>query len=260
MTDKPILFQGNMVRGILRNGKTQTRRILNPQPRIEFPNSVIVDKIRITENSPVAMFRNRTGIRQDIKLKYALGDRLWLRESWWTKCSYDDLAPRDVPETAPISYAATDLRKFSSGVGRPSIFMMKWSSRITLPVVDVRVQRLQDCSEQDAIAEGVIKAQFSVHGPRHTVPRYFIEGRKDDCHFKSAVDAYKSLWNSINGKPKPKMKDGKIDHYLSFPWDGDSGTFEHLGKPHIVTANPWVSATTFVIIKTNINKIGENHG
>ena len=88
---------------------------------------------------------------------------------------------------------------------RPSIHMPRWASRITLEIVSVRVERLQDISEEDAIAEGVYCGNVIVYSyyenGHHEVweDRYFFDGGPDEG-FESAVDAYAALWDSINGE------------------------------------------------------------
>jgi hypothetical protein len=110
---------------------------------------------------------------------------------------------------------------------RPSIFMPRWASRITLEITNVRVQRLQEISESDAKAEGIIwRGGFEPYGFTHRAdsdPRYgAIE------HFDMAREAYRKLWDSING---PRS------------WD----------------SNPWVYAVSFKIIAAERNPYrGEN--
>ena len=86
---------------------------------------------------------------------------------------------------------------------RPSIHMPRWASRITLEIVSVRVERLQDISEEDAIAEGVYceNVIVSSYYGHHEVGEYlyFFHGGPDEG-FESAVDAYAALWDSINGE------------------------------------------------------------
>jgi hypothetical protein len=107
--------------------------------------------------------------------------RLWVREAWRTEARYDAMPPRDVPESAIVSYEADYDREPNDGCRgryRPGMFLPRWASRITLRVTAVKVERLQDISEDDAIAEGCVPddrigpARFifetlwaSIHGP-----------------------------------------------------------------------------------------------
>lgn len=93
----------------------------------------------------------------------APGDRLWVKETWRTEKVYDELAPRDLPKDASVWFEADGPHPavppphdhLGPGKGRPSIFMMRYMSRLLLGVTEVRVERLQDISEADAKAEGV---------------------------------------------------------------------------------------------------------
>ena len=126
MSDHPIIFSGPMVRSLLDGRKTQTRRVLKPQPQGEQP-------------------KNWTRAN-DKAVRYAPGDRLYVREAI-NKVS----TPGDVVYRADFEAGGND----GAGLGwRPSIHMPRWASRLTLTVTDVRVQRLQDISEEDARAEG----------------------------------------------------------------------------------------------------------
>lgn len=124
--EKPILFSGAMVRAILEGKKTQTRRVIKPQPMLD------------THTRVTACYKCPYG---------APGDRLWVRETWTTHQNdkgADCLLYRaEVPD--PELYAPW----------RPSIFMPRAASRIMLEVTGVRVERIQEISEADAIAEGV---------------------------------------------------------------------------------------------------------
>jgi hypothetical protein len=110
------------------------------------------------------------------------GDRLYVRETWAAPHAYDHLPPRLIPQDARIHYAATEDR--GGLLWRPSIHMPRWASRITLEVTGVRVERLQDISEADAMAEGV-----------HYSLLEKIQAGQD----RWARHAYKKLWETING-------------------------------------------------------------
>lgn len=172
MADKPILFSGPMVRALLAGTKTQTRRTLNPQPELADGSW------RVRWGSVNRVWQD--GLNPAITpnwLRIAVGDRLYVREHWRTGGANDHLAPRDLPPewAHPIEYLAdgTDIR---NGRFRQGMHMPRWASRLTLTVSDVRVERLQDCTEADAIAEGV---SASDHWP--------------------ATMAYRDLWDRING-------------------------------------------------------------
>jgi len=172
--ERPILFSGPMVRAIIAGRKTQTRRIVKPQPEnihkiTVRPDDVLVERWPKQERS----FSN-FGRCESLKHKYGSpGERLWVRETF---CEY--------PANYPIykaDYGDGKLSPISDGIGgpwKPSIFMPRWASRITLEITDVRVERLQDISINDCEAEG-LSQDNSVGGCL----------REDYCN----------LWESING-------------------------------------------------------------
>lgn len=212
MTDRPILFSAPMVRAIIREiehpgtGKTQTRRVYAPgHHTLTMPPSP----------------------------RYAVGDRLWVREAWRVSRRWDDTPPRDLPERkmsvvleagGSIANHGDPLRWIPSdwpGAGmpewigrvRPGIHMPRWASRLTLTVTEVRVQRLQDISEADAKAEGC-SANAPIPGDPYP----------DWSQVYGAIDAYEHLWDSINADRAP--------------WD----------------SNPWVCAITFKTALGNIDQ------
>lgn len=172
MKAHPIIFSAPMVRALLEGRKTQTRRIIKPQPSGQlFPR----------EGKTFWMPGGFSDSSEPVDCRYGgPGDLLWVRETW-REDSPDD------PEAAV--YAATPPQKLPSGFRwKPSIHMPRWASRLTLRITDVRVQRLQDISESDAIAEGLITtgAEYS-----------FGDGFAKWVEPKSA---YAHLWNVINGR------------------------------------------------------------
>lgn len=157
--ERPIIFSGEMVRAILEDRKTQTRRVIKPQPNLLY--GLYSDR-----NEPVCNFKLSPFVQ---------GMRLWVRESWWI--DEDDDQPI-------IFYAATDQR--SDIPLKPPIFMPRWASRITLEIVNVRVERIHDISNDDVVAEGI---------PEYTFARGCISDNPPDLRWK-----FIELWDSINAK------------------------------------------------------------
>ena len=191
MKDRPMLFSGAMVRAILGGQKTQTRRIMKPQPSAVWSPCHWGEVHKIKRDGSFAIKRgnpivigwgpcNSDGDEAYPSRYGQPGGRLWVREAWRADSAYDDLAPRDIPAGSPISYdadeEATGVVAFAWGKTRPSIHMPRWASRIALEIVSVRVERLQDISEADAKAEGVERT----------------------AHL-TAKSLYTLLWDSING-------------------------------------------------------------
>lgn len=142
-----------------------------------------------------------------------------MREAWFAARSLNSTPPREITQDADIEYDATKRTYAEIGlVGklRPSMFMPRWASRVTLIVKDVKIERLQDISGADAIAEGAeITDQLTMTGPMVRVAA---------GTYLSPVAWYHRLWDDINGPGA---------------WD----------------ANPWVVAYTFVTIHANIDKV-----
>ena len=197
MKERPILFSAPMVRAILENKKTQTRRIVKlPRWRDSF---VMLDHGNgwwpyQSDDGETALCDD--GCEHPYSSPYGqAGDRLWVRETWM------DLAGTGIERITgdrsryayrvdtPAGSYGDETRKEYGLKWRPSIFMPRDASRILLEVVSVRIERLQGISESDAVAEGIIQQKttgwFSVPG---------INGAGT-----TARAAYALLWNSING-------------------------------------------------------------
>lgn len=161
MTERPILFSGPMVRAILEGRKTMTRRVIKPQPT---GAADVQYRVAAAVTMPVSG-------RQQVCPYGRVGDHLWVRETW---------APHTWPPTGPSYQYAADDQYPAPERWRPSIHMPRAASRITLEVLNARVERLHDISEEDAKAEGVTLKGTS---------RYDGEAR----------DAFEALWCGING-------------------------------------------------------------
>ncbi|MEM7398747.1 MAG: hypothetical protein AAF354_07385, partial [Pseudomonadota bacterium] len=153
MADRPILMSGPMVRAVLDGRKTQTRRAVNPQPPVGWDRNCWYSAPdwgwTATPEPSQAWHVVRCPYGQP-------GDRLWVREAWWQglyRFAPDAIDPPELPEPA-FFYRADKERNVS---WKPSIHMPRWASRLTLTLTDVRVERVQDISEEDAKTEGAAK-------------------------------------------------------------------------------------------------------
>lgn len=188
MKERPILFSGPMVRALLAGTKTQTRRVngldvINAEPdRYEF--------IGITSGPGVPHFAfhdKKTSAQVLVKCPYGQpGDRLWVRETWRHRAIGEGAS--DAGQRTDYVYRATENVDGLAERWKPSIHMPRAASRITLEIVSVRVERLQDISEVDALAEGAPPSHPSID----RISREF--GYAD---FPRSW--YAQLWEQING-------------------------------------------------------------
>lgn len=179
MTERPILFSGPMVRALLDGSKTQTRRVV--KCHVEDYGGILHTKTVCPYGQP--------------------GDRLWVRES------IDGIWGCDAHYIADEAHLSEYIKDWWDTPQRlpckkiPSIHMPRWASRITLEVTGVRVERLQDISHQDAIAEGGVEVAggwWSHDGTTMDTPG-------DTNLGGTAVDSYRVLWESINAANRPKL-------------------------------------------------------
>lgn len=238
MADRPILFSDPMIRALLEGRKTQTRRILKPQPECGYAGG-----------TPYFSWNGYTGLWPDDwqhaierNVRIAPGDRLYVKETWrahgwhadcveiayaaqrglvgWSEQHEQIKYPVGDPHLPPLRNAFKYYAPKGQDFWRPSIHMPRWASRITLTVTDVRVERLQDISDRgpqnDCTAEGVFHCGMSI-------PSY--EVWHGDGFRSSEKHMYRTLWNSING----------------------AGSWE---------SNPWIVAYSFSVHLGNIDQIG----
>lgn len=206
MTEKPISFTAPMVRAILDGSKTMTRRVVKPQP------CDWVEAVSYSEYQGCWAFHGYEGGMMTstsdfngqplLKCPYgSKGTKLWIREEWRTTKDQDHLKPSNCCIASTIQYRSDmstqipgDTTKDEDfGKWRRSRFIPRAFSRIypRLRITDIRLERAQDISEADAIAEGVYSLNSQSKG-LETVPYY-----------RSAFSARKlfsMLWDSINSK------------------------------------------------------------
>lgn len=179
VNERPILFSGEMVRAILEGRKTQTRRILKPQPashhwetipgyelRVSGPHLMCDGRAGVRFSHRIPQNQNDDGVVWSICQHGSPGDRLWVRETW------------SQPGGLLRYRADGDRGNWDAWKWIPSIHMPRWASRITLEILRVRVERLWDISPDDCRAEGLpadntdigVRYGFgilweSIHGP-----------------------------------------------------------------------------------------------
>lgn len=192
--ERPILFLAPMVRAIQEGRKTVTRRPVKAT-KAHADGFMMLDhgKGWRPYNAFGDFASDHEGMEYPIACPHGkLGDRLWVRET----CFINDYREASVPEQeradCEIHYRADGIPDFEGEEElirwRPSIHMPRWASRILLEVTDVRVERLQDITEEQALAEGIKK---------HSDGGYHVE---DGKHFSdSPVESFACLWSSVGG-------------------------------------------------------------
>lgn len=206
MKEKPILFSGPMVNAIIAGIKTQTRRIVKNKYALRgAPHSFKPYDCEVYDGTPYP--KTKYGFETEDEFVLCPfpkpGGRLWVRETWLTNEKYDHTKPSEIPRGASIEYPATDT-PYHLGKKRQSIFMHRWASRVTLEITDIHVERLQDMTDKDALAEGI--QQFTKDG---VVFKYGLNGwnwsglNGSPYMCRTPIIAFEDLWDSINGKKHP---------------------------------------------------------
>lgn len=217
MKEKGILFSAPMVRALLAGTKLQTRRAMKPQPSDSWSPFSLgeVHKMRDGEfvldrnGGPIVIGYGPSNEDGDEAYPCPYGqpcDRLWVRETfaivprtaYARSIGVQQVIRKDDPYNHDAAVFRADWDLSPPGRWRPSIHMPRWASRITLEITDIRVERLQDISEEDAFSEGVteLPLQKGESGAWWTAD--VSAGKK--LHAQSLVKAYKALWESINGE------------------------------------------------------------
>jgi len=215
VTDRPILFSAPMILALIAGRKTQTRRVLRAKPGMTIADAI----------GWVRGIGRRLELPVDkLKVPFVVGDRLYVREAWKTHAAYDDISPAAMGGEEAILYDADGAHQTwgypaISKIGRfrQGMHMPRWASRMTLSVTEVRVQRLHDITDADALSEGV-----------SPLPSGRFHCGQDDggeITAKSPVTAYAWLWNHLN-------------EARGFGWDAD----------------PWVVAVSFSVEHRNIDE------
>jgi hypothetical protein len=186
--ERPILFSGPMVRAIREGRKTQTRRIIKGLLSV----GAVFSPREMVEKPGTWLYNGRV-----FPCPYGKpGDRLWVRETWAVvPCVSDDGPKHKAKGDGTGATWRADWSGNPSGFKwKPSIFMPRWASRITLEITGVRAERLQDITESDAMAEGIHK----FHGD---LGLYGYDPKGTPCPMVggSAVEAFFLLWESIHG-------------------------------------------------------------
>ncbi|WP_410698287.1 ASCH domain-containing protein [Citrobacter freundii] len=195
MKDRGMIFNGEMVRAILDGRKTQTRRIVKPQPELT-KGSGFSWKGAVYGSGSNDHETNRNFAH--VKCPHGKpGDRLWVRETW-ARYNIDQ-------NSHDMAYQATTPEDWpKEGRWRPSIHMPRQASRILLEITSVRVERLNDISSEDAESEGLERTNFTGFGDEPGLPSY----PEPDVYYdpfkkrweEYPPEAFAGLWKSIYGE------------------------------------------------------------
>lgn len=213
MKERPIIFSQGMIKALLNGTKTMTRRIsgkplqwLNQHPDKWFP-AHYHDNLHGVYRTTFAHRTSPRTVACDCP-HGKVGDRLWVRESWQAWTQYNDTAPNDLPHEMRqrINYPADG--NTWDALKRNAMFMPRWASRLTLEIIDIRVERLNEISEEDAQAEGIQPnwcgdlAGWSAeeHG---FLPHDGDSPLFDEYERLTAKRCFEHLWDSINGAKYP---------------------------------------------------------
>jgi len=170
MKETPIIMSGNHPKLVLDGLKTQTRRVIKPQPT-KYGDPPWNWKYRNVTMSRVYA----SSLKRDLPFycPYGqVGDRLWVKETWATEQRLNHLKPSEIGnasevplwykfDTNPVYERTNYLEDLvTRGKWRSSRFMPRWASRITLEITEVRVERINDISEEDTRAEGFVSTSM----------------------------------------------------------------------------------------------------
>ncbi len=250
--EKPILFRAPMVRAILDGSKTQTRRVVKFNSKYhrtfpefrggqgEYSHAEAWGWECGESGDHIYMTPQKT---EPYVCPYHIGDELWVRETFCLEDTWEYHGDHQLPENVPVQYLndgdmewcliphyrATEPdalimhpkwddadQKTQKTIWKPSIFMPRWASRIQLKITDIRVERLQDISEEDASEEG---SPFDVSDHKEIISNRVW---------------FKQLWMSIN--KGTKMVDG-YPVYTNSSWND----------------NPWVWVVEFERVEYILN-------
>ena len=252
--ERPIIFSGEMVKAILDRKKTMTRRVVKSNFINHYKHAHIIRQSTDKKREGKAYFYD-TPVgsmvlsSQLVNNPYGkVGDRLWVRETWApvNSCGESALAYKAdneiiclseneefLDEYGTLNYTDPRLAKYAfadwaddlvngvEGAWKSPITMPRWASRILLEITDIRVERLQDISEADAVKEGI--KEFRINCSRDgikTAYRDYSDVHNDVVTLNNPTASFRTLWDTLNAKK-------------GYPW----------------SSNPWVWVVEFKVVE-----------
>lgn len=173
---KSRIFKPELAQAIFEGRKTQTRRIIKPQPpewfKVYWP----------PKEGDWICGVHHTGESYDLKSPLQVGDRFYVKETWATAEIFDSFKPSEIPKTAKAFYKDNP-NLLIAGKWRSPLFMPEWAARSICEVTGVRVEQVQDITEEDAIAEGAEPENAQVN-----------------CEGGAYKNGFVNIWNEIHGE------------------------------------------------------------
>lgn len=190
MKERPILFSTEMIKSILENRKTQTRRVIKPQPPEDISKFL---KMKLHTGETLQIVETPYSYKT-IKCPYGvIGGGLWVRETFSVRDYWDNesVGGLGFAKNRKCCYKADGNKPKWAGRWRPSIFMPRWASRINLEIVNIRIERIQEITYDDCLKEGW-NGYNGDYGKTTDVGGSEL--------YADSRAWYQELWDSINAK------------------------------------------------------------
>lgn len=226
------MFNRDMVQSFLKGTKSETRRILKTRPIIDEKAGYVYDW-ELTQQLDIHNWKEAF-IKLFVPEK--IGDIIYVRETTLELPNGKILYRADFTED---ELKAVDL------IWKPSMFMPKSSARLFFEIVDIQIEPVAEISEESAINEGILNFNTDPSGKA-----YYKDYQRKNLSFDSPIESFKSLWDSINLKPKPIFKriNGKSEliGFVSYPFDLESQS--KLSHKEIMKKNLTVYTNPYIVV------------
>lgn len=234
------MFIESLYNKVMAREKTQTRRLIMPQPKSG------------EENAALFIFGHDAEGLVKSKPKYKVGEVIYLKEPYLDDLVMDRIFykynPSDIEDLKHYANMREEMN--SAGFWKNKMFMPEEAARHFIKVTGVKAERIADISMDDAIAEGIDGMDMATGGDDYQdYWRDYSKPNKPELwpwFTGDQIASFRSLWNSINAK---FTKDPKTGIYYRYPFDGQSADITIDGKRYITIANPWVFAYTFELVQ-----------
>ena len=195
---RSIMFRPDMIKAIREGRKTVTRRLdglkeINKEP--DNWSLVAWQGRHTTDFAKGSVLFESAECQKVIKPRYRVGEIVYIKEAWSTENQYNHLKPRDIPRTAKIFYLLDGYDPFTMGKVRSPMFMMEWMARDYQKFTGVRAERLQEITEEDAVAEGMTgRLYWEATGSFLTCARDVFQWYWDSINLQQKWDTNPFVW------------------------------------------------------------------